>query len=86
MDILNADLALQNEYDKWKKAKTNSKKKKRTVKKSKKSNYDDEAGFHFIAYVPIDGKVWRIDGLQRQPVNLGELPMIRNFPKIYLTQ
>lgn len=75
MDILNADLALKNEYDKWIKAKKNppkkNVKKKATPKKKKKD--EDEPGYHFIAYVPIQGEVWRLDGLQRDPVNLGKL-------------
>lgn len=69
IDMLNADLALQNEVDKWKRAKTNPKR-KGAAKKSKKED-ENGAAFHFIAYVPIKGEVWRLDGLQRHPVNLG---------------
>lgn len=66
MDILNADLALSNEVSAWEN-------KKKTKKKSGKtrSRSDDESGFHFIAFVPVKGVVWRLDGLQRQPVSLG---------------
>jgi ubiquitin carboxyl-terminal hydrolase L5 len=32
---------------------------------------DDQAGFHFIAYMPIDGHVWRMDGLDYYPQDLG---------------
>ncbi|WEW60370.1 cysteine-type deubiquitinase [Emydomyces testavorans] len=61
MDILNADLQLKNDS---------------TVKKSKASkrnqSFDEsEAGFHFIAFVPANGKVWKFDGLERQPQSLG---------------
>lgn len=75
MDILNADLALQNEFDKWKKSKTNQKRKilKGRSKKRKKPKDEEEPGYHFIAYVPINDVVWRLDGLQRQPINIGEL-------------
>ncbi|ESZ90661.1 hypothetical protein SBOR_8961 [Sclerotinia borealis F-4128] len=67
MDILNADLALSNEVSAWKK-------KRKTEKKSgkSKSRSDEESGFHFIAFVPVEDVVWRLDGLQRQPVSLGE--------------
>ncbi|EDN95091.1 hypothetical protein SS1G_10966 [Sclerotinia sclerotiorum 1980 UF-70] len=67
MDILNADLALSNEVSAWEN-------KKKTKKKSGKtrSRSDDESGFHFIAFVPVKGVVWRLDGLQRQPVSLGQ--------------
>lgn len=67
MDILNADLSLANGMEKWRIAK-NSKRKGATAKKSKK---EDELAFHYVAYVPIKGEVWRLNGLQRHPVNLG---------------
>lgn len=72
--MLNADLALSNEADKWKQAQ-NARKRKSPKKSSakKRKRDEDEPGFHFIAYVPINGVVWRLDGMQRQPVNLGEL-------------
>ncbi|CZS95055.1 related to 26S proteasome-associated ubiquitin carboxyl-terminal hydrolase [Rhynchosporium agropyri] len=78
MDILNADLLLKNEYDDWVKTNRNAPKKapavkkKQTKKKWKKKKMNDEPGYHFIAYVPIQGEVWRLDGLQREPVKLGD--------------
>ncbi|KAI9847885.1 MAG: hypothetical protein M1838_000693 [Thelocarpon superellum] len=59
MDMLNGDLALKNEA-------MASKKKSRGGAAN-----DDEAGFHFIAFVPIGGVVWQLDGLARQPRRLG---------------
>ena len=32
---------------------------------------DEEAGFHFIAYMPIRDHVWKLDGLDRYPQDLG---------------
>jgi len=69
--MLNADLGLQNDFEKWEKSK-NPKRKKATSDNRKKKKDEEEPGFHFIAYVPINGSVWRLDGLQRQPVNLGK--------------
>lgn len=79
MDILNADLALYNDMQKWER----SRKYKR--KRAAKKKYDDEneAGFHFVAYVPIDGEVWKLDGLRRQPGNLGILLALTMSRKIW---
>ncbi|KAB8532593.1 hypothetical protein FH972_025538 [Carpinus fangiana] len=79
MDMLNIDLARQNAYDD-----RNKKRKKPTAaaksKGSKKKgvitddDYDEEEnGYHFIAFVPIGNEVWKMDGLERQPVKLGTL-------------
>ena len=75
MDVLNADLALQGEYEKWMKANKTPRRKvnKKKSSKKKKKKDEDEAGYHFVAYVPVDGSVWRLDGLQKQPVNLGKI-------------
>ncbi|KAI9822920.1 MAG: hypothetical protein M1832_002945 [Thelocarpon impressellum] len=61
MDMLNVDLHLKNEA---------TAPKRRAVKEVES---DEEAGFHFIAYMPIAGAVWKLDGLERQPHLLGPL-------------
>lgn len=61
MDILNGDLQLKNDAT----AKTQT-------HRNKSSEEESAAGFHFIAFVPIDGKVWKLDGLERQPQKLGD--------------
>ena len=33
-----------------------------------------EEAYHFIGYVPFRGKVWELDGLKSEPVEVGELP------------
>ena len=60
MDMLNADLLLKND------AAANINFQKRKVDES-----ENESGFHFIAFMPIDGKLWKLDGLERQPMCLG---------------
>jgi ubiquitin carboxyl-terminal hydrolase L5 len=34
--------------------------------------YDNESAFHYVAYMPIDGVIWKLDGLDKEPQNLGE--------------
>lgn len=58
--MLNSDLLLKNEA---------------TAKKGKKRTADEdesEGGFHFIAFMPIDDQLWKLDGLERQPMCLGK--------------
>lgn len=31
----------------------------------------EENAYHFIAFVPINGKLWKLDGMDAQPMNLG---------------
>ncbi|KAL5332648.1 ubiquitin carboxyl-terminal hydrolase [Aspergillus crustosus] len=63
MDILNSDLQLKHEAQS---------KRNRSKKRGREENVAD-AGFHFIAFVPVLGKVWKFDGLERQPQALGTL-------------
>ena len=62
--MLNADLALSHDASAKK-----SRKKADSLKNIEEDQ--DQAGFHFIAFVPIQGCVWKLDGLERQPMNLG---------------
>ncbi|CAL1702373.1 unnamed protein product [Somion occarium] len=56
-----------------------SKKRKSTTKtnrgkKQQKTKEDQQDTFHFIAYVPCDGKVWELDGLRISgPLEVGEI-------------
>jgi ubiquitin carboxyl-terminal hydrolase L5 len=61
MDMLNADLAMKNE----------ARSSKRKGGKTKKTENESEASFHFIAFLPITNNIWKLDGLERQPQNLG---------------
>lgn len=60
MDILNSDLQLQVES--------------KTRKKASQSQDEDneDSSFHFIAFMPVMGQVWKFDGLERQPQSIGE--------------
>ena len=60
--MLNSDLHLKNEA---------GSKRSRTAKNDYDSEDSDDGGFHFIAFVPVEGKVWKFDGLERQPQDLG---------------
>ncbi|KAK3683022.1 hypothetical protein LTR37_020640 [Vermiconidia calcicola] len=44
---------------------------KDTFAASAAAEVDDEDGFHFIAYMPIQGHVWKLDGLDSFPHDLG---------------
>ena len=33
----------------------------------------NEAAFHFIAFMPVADQLWKLDGLERQPLCLGQL-------------
>ncbi|RMJ25554.1 ubiquitin carboxyl-terminal hydrolase [Aspergillus sp. HF37] len=63
MDMLNSDLHLKNEAES---------KRSRSSKNGNDSEDSEDGGFHFIAFVPVDGKIWKFDGLERQPQDLGE--------------
>lgn len=65
--MLNADLLLENEATAAK-----GKGKKRSAGED-----EHEAGFHFIAFLPIDDQLWKLDGLERQPMCLGR--KLQNF-------
>ncbi|KAJ5288479.1 hypothetical protein N7478_001509 [Penicillium angulare] len=59
MDILNSDLQLKSEA--------------RSKKRSKGQDAGEtDATFHFIAFMPAMGQLWKFDGLERQPQALGE--------------
>jgi ubiquitin carboxyl-terminal hydrolase L5 len=58
MDILNSDLQLRSEASSSKRFKA-------------QDSSDIESGFHFIAFMPAMGQVWKFDGLERQPQALG---------------
>ncbi|KAK4124149.1 cysteine proteinase [Parathielavia appendiculata] len=75
LDHLNAALALQNEVDSKKKrvkaaGRQSKKKPKRQTSTTERSG--GSSAYHFIAYVPVNRKVWQLDGLKSAPVCIGE--------------
>ncbi|KAL3470187.1 ubiquitin carboxyl-terminal hydrolase [Aspergillus californicus] len=62
MDMLNSDLHLKYEAGT----------RRNKSGKRGREEHEADAGFHFIAFVPALGKVWKFDGLERQPQALGE--------------
>ena len=63
--MLNADLLLKNEVASKKKG-----------KKRKADEDDREAAFHFVAFMTVKDKLWKLDGLERQPMCLGRPTVI----------
>ncbi|KAI5301373.1 hypothetical protein KEM55_007275 [Ascosphaera atra] len=62
MDIFSVDLQLKNQATE----------KRRGGKAANVEVDESESGFHFIAFVPVKGELWKFDGLERQPQNLGK--------------
>lgn len=83
LDLLNADLVLSNQVDslakqqqleKRKKKKKNKSSRFRVAKRQKKTKKPiSDAAYHFIAYVPVNGKVYQLDGLEKAAVCVGTI-------------
>lgn len=65
--MLNIDLQLKNDATL----------KKGKARRGATPDDDSENAFHFIAFVPVAGKVWKLDGLERQPRSLGKSNLAR---------
>jgi hypothetical protein len=67
-------------------AQASRKSKKRKGRKKKRATVedDDENGFHFVAYVPAHGKIWKLDGIERRPQTLGDLDKDSNWLAIVI--
>lgn len=53
---------------------TNPTRKARTKKETTQQDILEDDGFHFIAYMPIDDEVWKLDGMSASPRKVGSVP------------
>ena len=65
IDRLNVDLRLKED------AVARETDKKRTSKRRKTCKDEEDQGFHFVAYTVSHGHVWRMDGFERKPHDIG---------------
>lgn len=70
LELLNADLYMANEWEECGGLPEKPKNKRRRTN-SRKKNQDENAG-HYKAFVHQGGQVWVLDGLESNPVSLGE--------------
>ncbi|KAF3066371.1 Ubiquitin carboxyl-terminal hydrolase isozyme L5 [Daldinia childiae] len=70
IDLLSEDLCLDNKYEE-----SVTVKKRRTQKKSTRAARKGlvETNYHYIAYVPVNGQVWELDGFEMKPLCLGPI-------------
>ncbi|KAI0453933.1 cysteine proteinase [Xylaria acuta] len=80
-DLLSEDLLLENKLESASKRKAGPAKKKRKTSNSSKRNHEPST-YHYIAFVPIDGQVWELDGLENLPLCLG--PYAPDAPDTWL--
>jgi ubiquitin carboxyl-terminal hydrolase L5 len=72
LDKMNVDMRLKEDFAAFERRKRRAAS-KNTRKKARNDDYEDESGLHFVAFVPVNGVVWRMDGLERCPRKVGVL-------------
>lgn len=73
-DKMNVDLRLKQDFiAAEKKKKAQQSKRPRKKRKNIEEFDDEENGFHFVAYVPAEGYVWKMDGMEVYPRQVGPL-------------
>ncbi|KAJ8115533.1 hypothetical protein ONZ43_g4645 [Nemania bipapillata] len=69
-DLLSEDLLLDNKYEAASKREKPPAKKRKKTSSSSKRKYEPGT-YHYIAFVPVNGQVWELDGLENMPLCLG---------------
>ncbi|KAI5859918.1 cysteine proteinase [Durotheca rogersii] len=71
IDLIAEDLSLDNKFEEsLKRTKKKSRGRKNPARPARKRS-SLETNYHYIAYVPVDGQVWELDGFQCKPLCLG---------------
>lgn len=74
LDKMVVDSRLKQDFaEAEKKRKAALAKRPRKKRKQEDNSEDDDNGFHFVAYVPAEGFVWMMDGMDPLPRKLGAL-------------
>lgn len=76
MDLVSEDLLLDNKFEAADEAhRVQSRKKASRLPRIRKRTATEQS-FHYIAYVPVNGRVWELDGFEVQPRCLGMCPLL----------
>lgn len=78
IDKLVVDASLKDDVAKYERKKREAEKNGSGARKRKRRKVtmdadDEENGFHFIAYAPALGSVWKMDGMEASPRKLGDI-------------
>ncbi|KAI1385232.1 cysteine proteinase [Hypoxylon trugodes] len=72
IDLLAEDLVLDNKYEEsLKKKRPRGKSSSSSSSRQSRKKRNIETNYHYIAYVPVNGQVWELDGFQVKPLCLG---------------